>query len=191
MRASVTTWRKLACGLGLFVLLLAGCVERRFLIETNPPGAVVEVNGKRIGAAPVHVPIDHYGDHRIRIFAPGYQTLVVDEPINAPWYEYFPLDFISENLIPYTIRDLRGRRYELIQEQVVSPDDVLNRSDILRQQGLQLQGDPQPQGSVPPGTPSNIPQLSPPRPVPQTGPVVTPGQPVPTLGVPGTGGPRL
>lgn len=185
-------WWTFLCCVGLLACLATGCVERRFLIETNPPGAVVEVNGRRVGSAPVNVPIAHYGIHRIRIFAPGYQTLVVDQPIDAPWYEYFPIDFVSENLIPYTFRDIRRQRYDLIPEQVASPDDLLDRSSILRNQGLQLQGDPLPNGGAPPSASPSVPQLSTPRPVPQQnfGPIVTPGQPVPSQGIPQGVNPR-
>jgi hypothetical protein len=116
-------------------LLLAGCVHRQFTVTTSPPGAIVQVNGKTIGATPVDVPFTYYGTYRLTLLRDGYQTMVVDQPVPAPWYQYFPLEFISEHLIPWTIRDQRRFHFDLFPLQVLPPEAALDRAGQLRSQG--------------------------------------------------------
>src|SRR5260370_14492133 len=103
-------WLLAALGPGL----AGGCVERTYtVLTTNAPGAMVLENGHEVGPSPAIRPFSYFGKYRFTLRANGYQDLVVDQPICAPWYEYFPLDFVSENLIPWTIRDHREFRYTL------------------------------------------------------------------------------
>lgn len=129
-------------------LLLSGCVHRQFTITTNPPGSVVQVNGKTVGATPVDVPYTYYGKYRLTILRDGFQTLVVDQPVPTPWYEYLPFEFISEHLVPWTIRDHRQFHYDLLPLPAVSPEGVLNRSEILRSKGKTIGAPLTPEGSV-------------------------------------------
>src|SRR5437763_5492969 len=92
----------------LAACLLAGCVERRFVITTDPPGAVVtDEKGIPSGAAPVDRTWVYNGVYQFKIDKDGFETQVVHENVAAKWYEYFPFDFFSENVIPWTIRDVR------------------------------------------------------------------------------------
>jgi hypothetical protein len=153
--------------------LASGCVERRFVIITDPPGAAVWVNNKYVGPSPVTVPFGYYGNYQIQAEAPGYQTIKVVECISPPWYEYFPLEFFSENLLPFWLRDIRELNYKLERTQILSPDQTLQRAGHLRQEGAGV--------GVPPGQPG-IPEGAVPQPVPQGPPPAPP---------PGPGAPRL
>lgn len=146
-------WRTVAL-LGLLTCSLAGCVDRRFLVESLPPGAMVHVNGKPVGPAPADIPFTHYGKYQFTLVRDGYQTLVVEEDIRAPWYAWFPLDFVTENLLPWTMRDVRHLQYTLHPLQVVPPEAVLERAQILRSRGQGV-GIPAP----PPGPPVPGPAL--------------------------------
>jgi hypothetical protein len=145
--------------------VLAGCVERRYLVlvddvpatNTCPPLAIVYENNQPIGAAPADRPFVYYGTYHFTIVRDGYQTLQVDQCIAAPWYEFPGLDFISENLIPWTIRDVREFRYQLLPMTTPRTDELLGRAEGLRARG---------QAIAPPPT------EAPPVPVPV--PVVTP-----------------
>src|SRR5438874_7158592 len=78
--------------------LVAGCVERRFIITTEPFGAIVyDEKGMPTGASPADRQFTYYGKYRFTLVRDGYQTMVVEENVKAPWFEYFPLDFIAEN----------------------------------------------------------------------------------------------
>jgi hypothetical protein len=122
-------------GIALGAGLLTGCVERRYLITTDQPGAIVYENGKPIGASPVDRTFVYYGKYRFTIVKDGCQTLVVDEYLRAPWFEYPLLDFLSENVLPFTIRDIRRLHYTLQPMPVVPPDAVLGAGQQLRTRG--------------------------------------------------------
>lgn len=145
--------------LGVACFLLAGCVHRQFTVTTSPPGAIVQVNGKTLGPTPVDVPFDYYGTYRLTILRDGFQTLVVDQPVPAPWYEYFPLEFVSEHLIPWTVRDQRRFHFDLQPLQVLPPEGVLDRSNLLRSKG-KVTGVPE----TAPVLPVTIPVQRPPSP---------------------------
>lgn len=85
------------------VLSSSGCVYRRLTIRSNPPGAIVEVNGQRIGTTPASMDFTYYGTYDIKMSKPGYQTLTVKQPVAPPWYQIPPLDAVSDNLIPVQV----------------------------------------------------------------------------------------
>jgi PEGA domain len=131
--------------MGLWTLCLStGCVERRMVIATDPYGAVVNSeNDIPIGATPVDHPFTYYGVYQFRLSKDGYETLVVQEKVRAPWYELPGLDFISENLIPWTIHDRRVFRYPLKPLQVMPPELLLQQAENLRIYGQGI-GEPAP-----------------------------------------------
>src|SRR5262245_16980338 len=95
-------------------LVATGCVERRMVIMTEPAGAIFyDEKNQPIGATPVDKPFTYYGKYGFRFVKDGYETLDVLQCVKAPWYEWPGLDFISENLIPWTIRDVRVFRYQM------------------------------------------------------------------------------
>ena len=124
-------------------LALSGCVERRFVITTDPFGAVVyNENEVPIGAAPADQAFTYYGKYRFRLVKDGYQTKIVEERIKAPWYEWPGLDFVSENLLPFTVRDIRRLHYKLDPIEAVPPERVRSEGELLRQRGLTIGTDP-------------------------------------------------
>lgn len=127
---------------GVIVLLaggLAGCVERRFVIESDPPGALVQMNGQPLGATPVDGHFLFYGDYNFTLIKDGYQTQQVCQNISSPWYEYFPLDFFSENLYPGKIEDVRRFRYTMTPQVQPRTDDLINQAEQLRGKGRAVQ----------------------------------------------------
>lgn len=116
----MATARAVLAGL-LLALPLGGCVERRFLLRTEPEGARVMVNGVFAGVTPVDMTFEHYGKVRIEVepmaeeggaFA-DWRRLVTAHDLRAPWYEWFPLDFFSDNLLPWTIVDRHEATFRL------------------------------------------------------------------------------
>ncbi len=130
-----TTRAVRACAVAATLLALAasGCVERRLIIRTNPPGAAVFVDDNEIpGLTPVAISPIYYGYRKIRLIKDGYETLTLIQSVPAPWYEVPPLDFFSENLIPGKIRDQRTFDYQLYPQAVVPKDELLGRAENLR-----------------------------------------------------------
>jgi len=109
-----------------------GCVQRRMTIRTNPPGAQVYVDDQEIGRTPVSTDFIYYGKRKIRLVKDGYETLTVTQPIHPPWYEYPVLEFISENVVPWEIRDERGFDFQMQPAMVVPSQALLARAEELR-----------------------------------------------------------
>ncbi|MFM7136825.1 MAG: PEGA domain-containing protein, partial [Planctomycetota bacterium] len=117
-----------------FVTALAtsGCVQRRMTIRSNPPGALVYVDDYQLGATPVSHDFVYYGTRKIRLVKDGYETLTVRQPFPIPWYQYFPLDFVTENLIPWEIRDERVVDLAMAPAASVPPESVVARAEQAR-----------------------------------------------------------
>jgi len=117
--------------------LACGCVERIARIQTDPPGAFVVVNDEEAGISPVRFSFLWYGDYDIMARKPGYQTLKTHYQINAPWYQYPPIDLVVETLIPNMIRDERVLP-TLVLEPIEPPatEDLVGRAVKLREEAL-------------------------------------------------------
>ena len=97
----------------LGMLLLTGCVERRIYVRSDPPGASVFIDGEYIGETrpddhvdgPLYANFIFYGTREYTLRKPGYATTSGRVELEAPWYEYPPIDFFSEVLTPWIIVD--------------------------------------------------------------------------------------
>ena len=153
-------------------------------IRSNPPGAVVYVDDYEIGTTPVSTDFTYYGTRKIRLVKNGYETLTVMQPVPVPWYQFVPIDFVAENLVPGNIRDNRTFDYQLVPQAVVPTEQLLDRAEVLRRQtrvsGV-VQAGPSGAGQrVPPG------RQVPPAVTPATGfaPATVPAGTVPPTTVP-------
>jgi hypothetical protein len=185
--------RSVGAVLVLIVLTLSasGCIRRRLNVRTNPPGALVYVDNQQIGTTPCSVDFTYYGTREIRLVKPGYETLTVNQPIPTPWYEYIPLDFVSENLVPNKIRDNRTVTYDLAPQVIMPPQQLVERGNQRRKEALQFPvvpaGATVPVGAptIAPGTPiiapGPAPIVSPPTAAPQRLPDVYSPQPAPIV----------
>ncbi|HVX15160.1 MAG TPA: PEGA domain-containing protein [Pirellulales bacterium] len=155
------------------MLCAAGCVQRRITIRTNPPGALVYIDKHEIGRTPCSVEYIYYGTREIRLIKDGFETLTVTQFIPPPFYEIPPFDFVSENVVPYELRDERTFNYQLVPTRVVPTNQLLGRAENLRQATkLERMAAPPP---------------PPPRPVVQPQMPVPPPAYAPTLGLPRDG----
>ncbi len=124
--------RFLFYALVLSLCVLTGCVERRYTIRSNPPGALAIVNGEEVGPTPVSRSFIYYGDREITLMLDGYQTQTVIQPVNAPWWDNYVTEFFTENLVPVTLRDERDFTYPMTPTTVPTKDDLFNRAQSLR-----------------------------------------------------------
>ena len=112
-----------------------GCVERRYTIRTDPPGALVIVNNEAIGTTPVSKSFTFYGERSVRIIKEGYETKELIQPIKAPWYDNLLTEFFTENLNPFTFRDEVEFNYKLDPARPADPNDVIARGETVRADG--------------------------------------------------------
>lgn len=153
-----------SCGTLLIVASTTGCVRRRLTVRTNPPGALVSIDNQIIGTSPAASSYVYYGTREIRIERDGYQTETIRRKLNPPWYEYPPLDFITETLWPFEIRDERVIDVELVPKQIDPLETVVSRADQLRMQAQQGVVTATPNIGVPPPVTSGPAQVITPPP---------------------------
>ncbi len=145
------------------MLALCACqVQREFVVTTEPPGAEVRIDDDLVGKTPVAMPFQHYGTRRFTVYLDGYVTQSRVVEVDPPWYGRFPLDIVSEILIPIGWHDRREVHFQLSPGTgaIAAPDLswVLERAETLRRAG--------PEGPVPapaPQTGTEPPASPPPR----------------------------
>jgi len=179
----------LVLSIGVLVVAAAGCVQRRMTIRSNPPGALVYVDDYQIGTTPVSTDFVYYGTRKIRLVKDGFETLTVRQPFPIPWYEVFPLDFVTENLWPWEIRDERVVDLAMVPAGSVPAESVVSRAELARRSAgsgppvaVQPVTVPPPAAIPPPNTPTPLlppaaPPLQPATPQPLPPPAVGPSFP--------------
>ena len=163
--------RLIAFAVLLGLLASPGCVRRRLMVRSNPPGAMVYVDNQLIGTTPCATSFVYYGTREIRLVKAGYETYTVNQPIPAPWYQIPPLDFVSENLTWKKIQDFRTVTYDLQPQTIVPTEQLIGRAEELRRstlQGVILPGTntpgavgpvlPPPSTVIAPGAASTVPE---------------------------------
>lgn len=163
--------------LGFVAVVVAsqwGCVRRRLTIHSNPPGAKVYVDNYEVGFTPCATEFIYYGTREIRLVKAGYETLTVQQPIAPPWYQLPVIDFFSENLVPFELRDKPTFAYNLTPQVIVPTPQLLTRAENLRQ-GTRLQT----QQFAPQPVPTPLPQMTPVPQVPGVQTLPPGGQPLP------------
>lgn len=113
-------------------LMQVGCVRRRLTVRTWPPGAQVFIDDQEIGVTPCSTSFVYYGTRKVTVIKGGYRSETLYHKIPPPWYQYPPIDFIAENLIAYEIRDERVIDIQMIPEEMVQPNQLLDRANGLR-----------------------------------------------------------
>ena len=101
-------------------------------IRSNPPGALVEVDGERLGYTPVSFDFDYYATREFTLSKVGYETLTIKQPIDPPWYQVPPLDLISDNFLPARITNRHDFTYNLKRKQVESTPALIDRANNIR-----------------------------------------------------------
>jgi hypothetical protein len=118
--------------LALGVATFSGCVERRYTVRTDPPGALVIANGEAIGPAPASKSFNYYGDREFVLILDGYETKKVIQPINAVWWDNLITEFFTENLVPYSLRDEREYTFQLTPSRQTPAEPLRDRAEALR-----------------------------------------------------------
>lgn len=118
------------------LLCLTGCVHRRFTVNSDPPGALVRVDGRDIGYTPTSLDFTWYGTREIQLLKDGFDTQTQMVEINPPWYQRFPLDFFSDNFLGTHISDRRQFFFRMQPRTSDMSSNVVNRGRSLRSEAL-------------------------------------------------------
>ena len=113
---------------------LTGCnsMHRRMVINSDPPGALCMLEGKEVGYTPVAVDFTYYGTREICLVKDGYKTLTVLQKVKTPWYQTMPLDFVTDNFSPVTIKNNQEFNYRMEPQVIPSNEELLERANGLR-----------------------------------------------------------
>jgi len=119
--------RKLLLSLVL-CLPMAGCVEQKMTITSEPSGAIVRVSDVEVGTTPCTIPWTFAGDYSFILSKPGYQTLNDHANIKPQWYELPPMDLFAQ-ISPGKIEDNRYVHFKL-EKLVVPPNQELIKQGL-------------------------------------------------------------
>ena len=142
----------------LGVLFGSGCKARRSLaITSNPSGARVLLDDQVIGETPLRVEFHYYGVRRLCLSKEGHRTVTQLIEVEAPWYGRFPMDIVTEVLLPIGWKDRRHIKVDLPKGQetfsIPGIQSVVERARVLRRAG------PTGPGELPPIVPRSLPQV--------------------------------
>ena len=127
-----------------------GCVERKLLIRTEPPGAVVLLDNKVVGTSPLEESFTFYGARKVEArwdpflsTTERFRTAGETRYLNAPWYQWFGLDLFFEFIWPFTITDERVFEFKLEPLEVeddattdLRMDTLIRRAESMRAKTL-------------------------------------------------------
>lgn len=111
---------------------LLGCVTRRMTIASNPPGAMVLLDGKEIGYSPASSDFIWYGTRQVTLIKDGYETKTEQVTVAAPWYQWPVIEFFADNLSPKRITDRRVYNFDLQPKQMIPDEELRSRAKQLR-----------------------------------------------------------
>jgi hypothetical protein len=117
---------------GCFIIAIAaGCVQRQMSIRSDPPGALVYMNGQEVGRTPLERDFTWYGTYDVQVRADGHETLRTRTKVIAPWWQWPPFDLLAE-LFP--LKDRRTIEYKLspAADSAIDVDAILSRSTELK-----------------------------------------------------------
>ena len=72
----------------------------------------------------------------VQLLMDGYETRTEHVDINSPWYQKFPLDFVSDNFLGKHVTDHRQFTFQLEPKKIGQSTDVLQRAGSLRSEAL-------------------------------------------------------
>jgi hypothetical protein len=119
---------------------LASCAATRTLeIRSKPDGAQVSIDQKVIGRTPLVWEFYDYGTHNVTFHLDGHRSQARILTLEAPWQARFPIDIVSEVVVPIGWTDRHELYVELEAGTTVTeqPDLrlVLERAAWLRTAG--------------------------------------------------------
>lgn len=128
--------RTFSIAVALLLFLQTGCVHRRVTINSNPAGALVRIDGKDIGYTPASFDYTWHGTREVQLLKDGYETQTQLIDIKPPWYQKFPLDFVSDNFLGHQTRDHRRFDMQMHPKQPDVSSDVIERGRSLRSEAV-------------------------------------------------------
>jgi|GEM_PF-1267868 len=110
------------------------CVKKTIAVRSDPPGALVYLDGLEIGQTPLErVPFYFYGTREIVLHQRGYLSERRVVEIDQPWYSYFPVDLFSELIIPWDIPDRRSYFFAMKRAGLIEDSALMRHAHETRE----------------------------------------------------------
>jgi len=112
-------------------------VERKLYLQSDPPDAVVFLDGRPQGKTPVEVEFHYYGTRQVELRHEGFRPRRELIEVEAPWFQYLPIDFFFDVLWPWTLVDAQTFHFTLepylpSQLEQGEREELLEKADELR-----------------------------------------------------------
>ena len=134
--------------------VVAGCgVERTLTVRSEPPGALVYLNGEEAGRTPMRKSFLWYGTYDVQLRKEGYVTRSAETRVWAPWWQIPPIDLLAE-LVPLPLQDNHSVTYRLRQAPARQSDPllVIDRAREMREKLQSSRHTRPPPGATQPAT---------------------------------------
>jgi len=105
---------------GLAALALAaaaapGCVRREIEITSEPPGAVLTLNGREVGRTPTRIQFTFDGTYDVRLRLQGYESVAGSGTTDMPVWDFVGADLVAE-LAPVKLQRLEHWHFILVPD---------------------------------------------------------------------------
>ncbi len=90
------------------------------------------LEGKEYGYTPVAIDFTYYGTREFTLVKDGYESLTVMQKVSPPWYQRFPIDFVSDNFVPFKVTNRQEFVYQMRPQEIVPTKALLDRAKGLR-----------------------------------------------------------
>ncbi len=126
--------RRAALAFAVLAPALAGCVERFVAVRSDPPGATVYLDDEKVGVTPCEVKYTWYGKRELVLVLEKHRPVREIVPLDPPWWQIFPLDFVTDVIVPFTITDRVELSYTLPPATTAREEreEVRRRAEELR-----------------------------------------------------------
>jgi hypothetical protein len=123
----------IAGALPALLLVAGGCVERTLQIQSDPPGALVHLNGEEAGRTPMRKNFIWYGTYDVQLRKEGYVAKNEQARVWAPWLQIPPIDLLFE-ILPVPLRDNHAVSYRMepLSERQTDPEQLIDRAAEMR-----------------------------------------------------------
>lgn len=115
----------------MLLILLGGCVQRTLTVRSDPPGALVYLNGREVGRTPVTRRFMWYGDYDVILRKEGYETLKTHSWVVAPIYQWPPIDLFAE-LLPLKDRQVLTYTLQPASTQPADTQELVSRAEEMK-----------------------------------------------------------
>lgn len=94
---------------------MSGCVRREIEITSEPPGAVLTLNGREVGRTPARIQFTFDGTYDVRLRLHGYESVAGSGTTDMPVWDFVGADLVAE-VAPVKLQRLERWHFILVPD---------------------------------------------------------------------------